>query len=230
MKIRMAVAGCAALVIGVAGAAGAYTIDYSQLTVGHHSITNEADGWTATALPSLFEVKGAQGGYQGVGVKGKTNGEIDINEFITFQFGTPQVIKDFTLSLLFAKGDLARGPYGDPNEIALVTANNGAVSYMLQAIGPATAIWTGHGSYDFLGNNATLVGDAAAWKVTNPFGDLAVTSLEFTALQSLGGFGNDSDYAFNSLNTATPVPEPVTILFLGVGVAGLVLVRRRLKT
>jgi hypothetical protein len=104
------------------------------------------------------------------------------------------------------------------------------MSYTLKPNGPATADWTGHGSYVFLGRDATKEGDAAAWKVTDPFGDLAVTSLAFTALHNSGGFGNDSDYAFNSLNTAIPVPEPASIILLGAGAAGLVLVRRRVKT
>jgi hypothetical protein len=226
MRLRMLFASYATCVMAATGSATAYTIDCSQLTPGQHLVINTTDGWTATANPTSFDTKGTLTWYQGAGVQGKTPGEIDVNESIRFVFDTPQIIRDFTLTLLFAQGTLARGPYGDPNETALIRANDGTLAYSLTATGPVTANWTGQGTYAFLGTNATQEGDAGAWQVINPFGDLAVTSLDFSAFHNLNATTNDSDYAFDSLNTVSPVPEPATLVLFITGPAGLSLARR----
>jgi hypothetical protein len=224
MKLRKAVVGCAALVLGFAITIGVDDVDLSHLTVGQHSATDTSGGRTAITASSPFDTMSIE---EGVKVQGKTSGKTDLHELTTFQSDLPKIIMDFAPSPPFAQGNVALSHIGDPNEIALVTANNDALAFTLTATGPSTAIWIGQG--DSPGFAATTSGGGIGNVTDNPFNPSntapTVTSPEPAA--PLGGGAHV--YPINPPETAVAVPEPATITYLAIGAVGLVFVRRRIK-
>ena len=184
------------------------------------------------AADGKFSFKAAQGGYQGVGVSPKTGsertpGEIDIGESINASFSKGIFITNFTLGLLFD------GPeYGDVNEKAQITAtylDNSVHSFTFTATGKTTGIWTGEGSYANL--SKAVEGYGGVWSLSNPFGDVRVKGLSFTALPgSCGTAGgsctNQSDFTLISVSA---VPEPETYAMMLIGLLGVGFMSRRNK-
>ncbi len=178
----------------------------------------------------------SQDGYTGVGVQGMTNGEIDwrngVSESITLRFTAPTNIGSFTLGLLF------NGPeYNDVREVAHITVN-GNQSFFLRTTGTENvASWfmgsTFLGNVNYLADAGTQSGQGGAIMLSNPFGNLAVSSIAFAASQGFSGGGcggsggvctNQSDY--NVVNV-TAVPEPETYALMLAGLAAVAFVARR---
>jgi len=221
------------LVVGFTTAASALSIDYTALTTGQTNVSS-ALGWNATATGGTFQTK-SQAGWTGVGISGGYSGnEIDVAQSILFKFDSAQIISDFTLTLLFSQG-----PYRDPNEVAKILVNNTSWYYLTAKYPAPAATWVGTSISGATIENlspANTTSGAAVWKVSNPFGDTAVTSLLFSAKDVVAGYGQDSDYCFNHLNTTpvpnpvpAPVPEPATLMLLGSGLLGLTGFRKKMK-
>ncbi|MDI1309682.1 MAG: PEP-CTERM sorting domain-containing protein [Methylotenera sp.] len=184
------------------------------------------------AADGKFTYKGAQDGFQGVGVSPvtgseRTYGEIDIGESINASFSSGISISNFTLGLLFD------GPeYGDVNEQAQITAtfsDNSVHSYLFTATGINTGIWSGSGS--FVNESVAANGMGAVWSFSNPFGNALIKSLSFTALPGVcgtagGACTNQSDYTLISVS-AVPEPETYAMFLAGLGLMGFVARRRK---
>ncbi len=230
MKIRFIMTICLAFILCSTATVSALSIDWSDLTSGATAVSG--DGWTATADNGSFQTK-SQAGWTGVGISGITAGEIDTAEAIIFTFDVAQRVDDFTLTLLFSEG-----PYDDPNEVAGIIAldsDGNSYAYYLTAMYPAeAATWAEFGGAEVSGatienlSPANTTSCAAVWRVSNPFGDMAISTLVFYA-EGVTESGNDSDYCFNHMNTTAPVPEPATMILLGSGLLGLAGFRRKMK-
>lgn len=164
----------------------------------------------------------------GLGVSGKTPGEIDFDEFITLDFGGSVNVESFEVIVLF------NGPeYGDPREKGFVDvwyAGGGMATYYFQAAAQpsATGIVTNLGGT--YANISPMDAVNAGWfRFDNPFG-ANVTRLRFTADNNPNGTEN-SDYALkNVLYTVAAieeVPEPATFALMGLGLLALGFLKRR---
>jgi hypothetical protein len=225
---RLAPVAFAAAMAIAGGAQAGPLLDSSMYgaIAGTQNVT--VNGVTFSSAPGDFIVKNLNG-FSGLGVTGgRTGDEIDIGETVTMSFAA-QVVSDFSVAFLY------NGPeFGDWREIAQVTACNGAAilgTYTL-TVGNDGAIpgatWSGAGSV----SNLSLPTDTggASWRVLgNPFGDAAITGLQFTALASglcQSTCDNQSDYALSSVN-AIPEPETYALMIAGLGALSLVTRRRK---
>jgi len=207
------------------GTASSYSTTFlGDINTTFSAKVGEADG--------KFSYKAAQGGYQGVGISPKTGsertpGEIDIGESVNATFSKGIFITNFKLGLLFD------GPeYGDVNEVAQISAtylDNSVQTFTFTATGKNTGIWTGSGS--FVNLSKAEDGKGGVWSLTNPFGNVRVKALSFTAL--LGGCGtaggsctNQSDFTLISISA---VPEPETYAMMLLGLLGVGFMTRRNK-
>jgi len=190
--------------------------------------TTFADGVNATfsSAPGNFQMK-SQGGITGVGVSGKTAGELDIGESISGVFSRGVQLASIRLGLLFD------GPeYGDVNEVAQITAfwaTGGSQSFTLTATGTHSALWTGSGSVLSVGTGA-VNGGAGAWDIFNPFGTRQVSRISFAALTGVAAgtctsCSNQSDYTLVSV-TAVPEPQTYALMLAGLGLVGTIARRR----
>ena len=233
----------AALVSGMmcVGTANALALLDSSM---YSTITADADGnvtvggvnFVAQGLPGAVFTVGSNGGFSGLGVFGRqTNGEIDNLETVTMSWGYYAAIQDFSVALLY------NGPeFNDVAEVAMVTASiegGGTVVGQLtvDAANDEVATWAWSnvvGSVPSMNQDPATQFEGGAWKVANPFGNLRVNQLVFTAIPGFCGTGggtctNQSDYVLSSVNV---VPEPGTysLLLAGLAAVGFIARRRRI--
>ena len=188
--------------------------------------TSSANLGFATVKASTVFVHKTVAGVEGVGVSDGSDtvgGEIDTTEFIRVTFTESQIVNEIVLSFLYLDGN-----FGDTvNETARIRYGADPLAYGDLAVTSAsTATWSGPGG---VVTNLDLAIDAHAgkWRIQNPFGDIAVDELTFTAVKLLKSRTTaDSDYALVSISS-TQVPEPGTALLGFAGLLGLAALGRR---
>ena len=209
------------------------------------AITGDPDGnvtvggvnFDANGAPGAKFIVGSHGGSSGLGVTGgPTNTEIDIFETITMSWSYFAAVEDFTLALLY------NGPeFGDVREVAQVSASfdkgDNTIGTIVGTLTVApleddVAIWSiFSGDSPAVNQSFAIEAGGGAWLVTNPFGNLSVNRLVFTALLNptcgSGSCYNQSDYVLSSVNV---VPEPGTysLLLAGLAAVGFIARRRRI--
>lgn len=190
-----------------------------------------ADGFTLTATqPTTSYLQGKKvDDIKGVGISGPTEdlvkGEINKGELLTATLDKASVIKSIDLSFLYRPGVFADKVF----EIAGITAN-GSVSGKLTVTGSTSATWDLGGTVINL--DPSNQGEGGWYRVLNPFADLLVSNLTFTAITQPGAPADsfkNSDYSLVGIEKEVAVPEPGTVgALLGLGaIAGLT--RRRNK-
>ncbi len=214
---------------GVAQAGSLLDSSMYGAIAGTQNVT--VNGVAFSSAPGDFIVKNLNG-FSGLGVTGgRTGDEIDIGETVTMSFAS-QVVSDFSVAFLY------NGPeFSDWREIAQVTAYNGAAISGIYTLTVGNdgdipgATWSGTGTVI----NLSLPTDTGggSWRVSgNPFGNAAITGLQFTALTSAlcqSACDNQSDYALSSVN-AVPEPETYALMIAGLGTLGFVSRRRKART
>lgn len=217
---RSTLVGAAMLALGAAGNAHALVIDDTDLAACDGvDPCAVAPGVSITADPNgLFLDIKTFNGATGLGVDGTpTPGEIDINELLTFSFTSAQIISSIKLLFIY------NGPeFGDPKEIASISF--GGNTGIFQVFAENSGSWSLVNGATIANCGATTSSGTGCFTIGFPFAQTSGVSLEFTAVHSSGGTGNDSDYSVGGVST---VPEPGMLALLGSGLLGLGLAIRR---
>ena len=193
------------------GTAGCTGVVCGPLAYPSGLLTLTADGGTFTSK--------TRNGATGLGISGKTQGEIDVNEFVRGSFSSPVVLEALTILFLYNGGE-----FDDPNEVAEISINGGAVVGTLTANAENSAVWSlGGGGITSCGD--TSMTGTGCFRIANPFASRLVSELAFTALSAGNNLPNDSDFSLGSIEVAA-APEPAGFVLLGIAALGVAARRR----
>jgi len=147
--------------------------------------------------------------------------EIRLNQSLTVTFATPQVFDYLTLGMLFD------GPeYGDNQERAGAYANGSNLPFVLTALGSQAAEWSFSGA-TVLNLSPSTDQASGVWKVTNPFGNLAITSLRLSPLLANTPNSSESDFGLVGFSSRSVPDLASSAALLAMALALLISVKRR---
>jgi len=214
------------LILGIVALSGATVLKAGTLTydAGNDGL-NAPAGVTFSAggsdLPGMGE---SYWGLKFLGLIYEPQGtglEIRIDHGLTLTFATPQIFDYLTLGLLFD------GPeYDDNRERAGAFANGSSAPFSLTAIGATAAEWSFSGATVLNLSPANTLANGV-WKVTNPFGNLAITSLRLSPLLANTPNRSESDFGLVAFSTRSVPDLASTASILALALALLISVKRR---
>ncbi len=202
--------------------ANATVVDESDLAGCDWMASCAVDGAQLSGVGGLLDGKTVAGQF-GLGISGRTGGEIDPGESLLVEFDKDVLVEAFRLVFLF------NGPeFGDPNEqgnLKVTLADDTIVNFAINAVGEDMAtIDSGFGTVTNCGG--TQRGDSGCFDFTDmPLGDQAIASIAFNAV-SVVDMGNDSDFALASFDVSE-VPLPLSGWLMMSGIGGLAAARRK---
>jgi len=192
----------------------------NDVSVSTISTCTTADGITLSTNGGVLTVKEVNG-TKGVGIYDDLhpNGslqEIDFGETLTLSTATPSIWKSIDISFLYQEGH-----FGDVvDEVATIKA--GGITGTLSVLDSSSAKWSwGIIEEQIVFGDATKSG-GGLFSILNPFGNMAVSSVDFTSHQ-------DGNYIYSDFAvTGATVPEPS--LLIGLSTLGVVMTVLTAKT
>ena len=178
---------------------------------------------TVSSLNGYNFSKKTIAGVQNLGASPGIPGEFSLtqgtDQGMLVTYLTPQNVQSIALGFLYPKE-----VFSDTHNEAVNITFNGTTTYTLTATGTTSFVWTGGGAVTNL--SPAKGGGAGQWQITNPFAG-SVTSILLSPFDTGAGRNfTNSDFGVNSIVSA--VPEPITLLLLGSGMA-FVMFRKRLR-